>query len=335
MDIVTAFLIIGGIAFYLCTLGLAAQQGALEQDRKRLEETFALVSEVPFEWRRPTVSERLGGMLWSLDGRRGGRAIRFSFRSALVYAVQLRHHPPDLVIGEAALRQRLSGKQAEELAGSLHHLFKVLGFQQLEVKDGWLVVSRLHSSYALSETSLLGVFDALLRIAPALETRKLEVKLGGIRGARGWTAGGEGLLCPYCRDDVADTDLDSTPHLPTPLPDSLQPDAVASAATASPTIIDPPGPPHLEAEDGRTATPEPLPSEASPSSDPARPVVRHDSARQVRPVSVVTAPAARRSARASVHGSDSLIVPADERKNWIWVVAVGIVAAVVYALFFR
>lgn len=212
MDIGTALLILGGITLYLGTFGAMVQQGMREQDRALLAKTFAAVSE-ELEWHAPSWSERLGGLVWSLEGRRGGRKIRLASRGTLTYAVQLRHHPPDLVLSEANLRQRLSGRQAEELAGSLHHLFKVLGFQQLEVRDGWLVVSRMHSSYALSETSLLGVFDALLRVAPALETRKLEVKLGGIRGARAWTAGGEGLLCPYCRDDVADEDaLEACPH---------------------------------------------------------------------------------------------------------------------------
>ncbi|HBP23623.1 MAG TPA: hypothetical protein DEA08_38330 [Planctomycetes bacterium] len=213
MDIFTALLIIAGIALYLFTLSAAIRQSGMEIDRKRLEESFAAVSEGEFEWHTPTWTERLSGVAGSFLGRKGGRAIRLSSRNAICYAVQLRHHPPDLVIGEADLRQRLSGKQAEELAGALHHLFKVLGFQQLEVADGWLVVYRLPSQYALSETSVRGVFDALLRVAPALETRRLEVKLGGIRGARGWTAGGDGLLCPYCRDDVAEEDeLEACPH---------------------------------------------------------------------------------------------------------------------------
>ena len=187
MDIFTALLIIAGIALYLFTLSAAIRQSGMEIDRKRLEESFAAVSEGEFEWHTPTWTERLSGVAGSFLGRKGGRAIRLSSRNAICYAVQLRHHPPDLVIGEADLRQRLSGKQAEELAGALHHLFKVLGFQQLEVADGWLVVYRLPSQYALSETSVRGVFDALLRVdtratASPNATRPVGCQLRGLAG---------------------------------------------------------------------------------------------------------------------------------------------------------
>ncbi len=157
------------------------------------------------------------------------------------------------------------------------------------------------------------------------------------------------------RDVQPRTDVERATHLPEPLPDSMEP----VPETALPTTIDP-GPPSAVqaarqaqepvepeaplAEPLETAMPEPLDSEmaeasAQPTvregSNPDRPVVRHKLARALRPVSVVSAPAARRSARSSPLGSDSILVPADQKKGWAWVAVAATIAAAVYFLFFR
>lgn len=157
------------------------------------------------------------------------------------------------------------------------------------------------------------------------------------------------------RDLQPRTDVERATHLPEPLPDSLEP----IAETALPTTIDP-GPPSavqaardevdaLESEGPtadslETAMPEPLDSEMAQASnqptvpettDPHRPVVRHKLDRPLRPVSVVSAPAARRSARSSPLGSDSILVPADQKKGWAWVAVAALIGAAVYFLFFR
>lgn len=160
------------------------------------------------------------------------------------------------------------------------------------------------------------------------------------------------------RDRQPRTDVERATHLPEPLPDSLEP----GPETALPTTVDegPPSAVHAaraeadapeaalppdapEPEAPETAMPMPLESELDAASaqpteradTPSRPVVRHELPRGPRPVSVVTAPAARRSARSSPHGGDSILVPADQKRGWVWVGVVAAICAAVYFLFFR
>ena len=58
--------------------------------RKRLEESFAAVSEGEFEWHTPTWTERLSGVAGSFLGRKGGRAtVMQDVRAHMVQAVML------------------------------------------------------------------------------------------------------------------------------------------------------------------------------------------------------------------------------------------------------
>ncbi len=158
------------------------------------------------------------------------------------------------------------------------------------------------------------------------------------------------------RDLQPNTDVERATHLPEPLDDSLEPES----ETAFPTTIDasPPAPVQEaraaavaveEAEvlvkpvpDDETAMPQPLESElAAASAQPTAPArvdsdrVRHTLDRPVNPVSVVSAPAARRTAQSSPLGRDSIIGPADPRKAWAWVLVAAAICASVYFLFFR
>lgn len=153
------------------------------------------------------------------------------------------------------------------------------------------------------------------------------------------------------RDVQPNTDVERATHLPEPLDESLEP----ASQTAFPTTIDasPPAPvqearaaaaaqedePMVKpVPDDETAMPQPLDSElavAPPADRADSNRVRHTLERPVNPVSVVSAPAARRTAQSSPLGSDSIIGPADPRRAWAWVVVAAMISASVYFLFFR
>jgi hypothetical protein len=151
------------------------------------------------------------------------------------------------------------------------------------------------------------------------------------------------------RDLAPPTDLETAANLPAPLPDTLQPALHAEEEDDSglPTSIDPEPPSAVQAalhdeedddgyddalEDPAGTTHQPT----QPAHDPSRPVVRHGRVRPpARPVSVVSAPAARRSARAAAHGPDSILVPAEQGRRWGWLVIAGALVAAIYLLFFR
>lgn len=102
-----------------------------------------------------------------------------------------------------------------------------------------------------------------------------------------------------------------------------------------PTLVDFPRPAEL---DRRSKVPEIL---SDPSADDEtdknpvtgkRRVVRHPPPRS-RPISVVAAPAARRSARPRKAHGDSIVVSADENRGWFWVVIVAVSLAALYYFF--
>ncbi|MCA9551238.1 MAG: hypothetical protein KC933_14475 [Myxococcales bacterium] len=143
------------------------------------------------------------------------------------------------------------------------------------------------------------------------------------------------------RDLAPPTDLETAANLPAPLPDTLQP-GLHDDDSALPTTIDAEPPSAVQAalqvgdDDDEHADPAGTTHQPTqPAHDPSRPVGRHGLVRPPRGVSVITAPAARRSARAATYGPDSILVPADQGRRWGWLVAGAVLAAAVYFLFFR
>ena len=137
------------------------------------------------------------------------------------------------------------------------------------------------------------------------------------------------------RDLASPTDVETAASLPAPLPDTLQPSLPEDDEdSALPTTIDglpPSGVRAAREEDPAGTTHQPT----QPAHEHERPVVRHGLVRPARPVSVVAAPAARRSARVAGHGPDSLLVSAEPGRRWGWLVVGAVLAAAVYLLFFR
>lgn len=70
------------------------------------------------------------------------------------------------------------------------------------------------------------------------------------------------------------------------------------------------------------------------SSPSGRPVVRHELPRSDPPVTVSSAPAARRSARPGNRGQDSILRPGDDRGWVVWGAVLAALAGAMYLLFF-
>jgi hypothetical protein len=152
----------------------------------------------------------------------------------------------------------------------------------------------------------------------------------------------------------AQDDLDRAPAgADAPIAAALDPPASGSSppASAAPSAgAHPERPGGMdEARSGRPAPPDPprdllpSPEDAKAAGDllgqvagegEARRVVRHEIPRNDPPVSVRSAPAARRSARAGVEGDDAILGPGESRGWWMWAIVLAALAGAMYLLFF-
>lgn len=164
-------------------------------------EAFALTLE---EGRTEPVSMLSYALGWGellAEGKLEGRRIRFrAEKNLLRYEVEVPGSTASMFLTKQDLLSKADegeASQAAAMRGALAHLFGVMGLPGLKLENGWLRVVRPSFQYAFTTRSLRGVFDQLIKIAPLYETR--EVHLQGVTG-QGWTAGGDDVLCPYCRD---------------------------------------------------------------------------------------------------------------------------------------
>ena len=129
-----------------------------------------------------------------------------------------------------------------------------------------------------------------------------------------------------------DTQIDAHPPEVTGSPAATADDAPLEVPEAVDEVVD-----GADAVDAHSrmgpSVPNPIPKGriAEAGSD-GRKVVRHEYSPPT--VSVQTAPAARRSARAAAMGPDSILVPNDRKSGAAWLVVLGAIAALVYFLFF-
>ncbi|MGE0706911.1 MAG: RING finger protein [Planctomycetota bacterium] len=200
MEVALVALIVIPIYIAMIAGGLSLTYTPNIQDDQRFE-GFAKLLDGPPERLPLTWRELLTGLRGRVEGTIQGRRARLALGGALRYSLRLNHDPGPRRMTRQDLVDQAQGKQAAELRGALDHLFGTLGFGELRVEDGWLVVERPATEYALKAVSLGPVFTHLASLAPLLETRELVLKLGGARG-RGWTAGGAQIHCPYCRDAI-------------------------------------------------------------------------------------------------------------------------------------
>ncbi|MEZ6186054.1 MAG: hypothetical protein R3F62_13715 [Planctomycetota bacterium] len=165
-----------------------------------------------------------GGRLADLElvGRFQGHALRLytgrratrdaQSPSVLVYALRLPGRPysqPAVLLSD--LKQELQrGALAAEVQSALSHLSQ-LGTVELGVEDGYLVLTRPPSAYALGHRSLSETFAALARLVPLFARGELEVQLSPRDGdpvaedgpSLTWReVDGGDALCPYCRDGL-------------------------------------------------------------------------------------------------------------------------------------
>lgn len=98
-----------------------------------------------------------------------------------------------------------AGAQATEAGAAVSHLFGLVRLRSLEVRDGWLVATRvLATDYAASWGSVASVLDAMRRLVPLLPRGRVQVRVGGIvRAVQAWSVD-DHVVCPYCRDALGD-----------------------------------------------------------------------------------------------------------------------------------
>ncbi len=138
----------------------------------------------------------------SVQGRRGDREVRFVAGDVLEYAVAA----PGAQDGRLATTEarRLAGAHAVETLAAVRHL-ATCGFQEVEVRGGYLLVRRPRTDFGLRRASVAQILDALVALAPLLERAPITIRVGAgepPRVAVAWRMG-DAILCPYCRDALA------------------------------------------------------------------------------------------------------------------------------------
>jgi len=143
----------------------------------------------------------------------------------LVYALQLPGRAYSQELSLMSLRESADseGAQAAGVRAALAHLGKIPDLE-LYVAEGWIELERAVTSYAKGDTSLSSAFRALSELVPLFARVELDLQLrpresgapnvqadaqadSGLTLA--WSEKGSGQpLCPYCRDDLDQSDLE-------------------------------------------------------------------------------------------------------------------------------
>ncbi|MCO5170864.1 MAG: hypothetical protein M9894_31435 [Planctomycetes bacterium] len=105
-----------------------------------------------------------------------------------------------------------AGAQAAAAGAAVSHLFGLVRLRSLEVRDGWLVATRvLETDYAASWGSVASVLDAMRRLVPLLPRAGVQVRVGGVvRAVHAWSVD-DHVVCPFCRDALGDDAVEACP----------------------------------------------------------------------------------------------------------------------------
>ncbi|MBX3468040.1 MAG: hypothetical protein KF878_14295 [Planctomycetes bacterium] len=149
-----------------------------------------------------------------IAGRHGGDDVRLELAPEGVFSqavLMLRLAVPGVTgrlaldADEARSLVGRAGAQAAAAAAAVSHLFGLVRLRSLEVRDGWLVATRvLETDYAASWGSVASVLDAMRRLVPLLPRGGVQVRVGGVvRAVQTWSVD-DHVVCPYCKDALGE-----------------------------------------------------------------------------------------------------------------------------------